>query len=174
MQRRADDLGRDGLEEVSPAPRAVADIVAHQVGDHRGVAGVVLGNTHLHLAHQVGSHVGSLGVDAAAHLRKERHERRAEAEAHEEVGCEGGGRVWEQAAEEHAERGEAEDAQPDDQQAANCAAAQRRVDRLLVRPRRGRRGAHIGADLVGVRIRVGVWVRVWVWVRVGVGVGGWG
>tara|TARA_B100000787_G_scaffold164280_1_gene146823 strand:- start:470 stop:829 length:360 start_codon:yes stop_codon:yes gene_type:complete len=114
-QLRADDLGRDRLEEVGPAPRAVADVVAHQVGDHRGVARVVLGDTHLHLAHQVCSHVGSLGVDAAAHLRKERHERCAEAEAHEEVGGEGGGRVWEHAAEEHEKRGEAEDAQPDDQ-----------------------------------------------------------
>ena len=54
------------LEEVGPAARAVAHVVAHEVGDHGGVPGIVLGDARFHLAHEVGAHVGGLGVDAAA------------------------------------------------------------------------------------------------------------
>ena len=55
-----------GLEQVGAHAGAVADVVAHVVGDGGGVAGVVLGNAGLDLADQVGAHVGGLGEDAAA------------------------------------------------------------------------------------------------------------
>ncbi len=70
-----------GLEQVGAAAGAVADVVAHQVGDHGRVARVVLGDAGLDLADQVGADVGGLGVDAAAELGEQRHEAGAEAEA---------------------------------------------------------------------------------------------
>ena len=59
----------------APRPGAVADVVAHEVGDDGRVARVVLGDAGLDLADEVGADVGGLGVDAAAELREERDER---------------------------------------------------------------------------------------------------
>ena len=39
---RADVLGGRGFEQVGAAAGAVAHVVAHEVGDHRRVAGIVL------------------------------------------------------------------------------------------------------------------------------------
>ncbi len=83
---RADVLGGGGLEEVGAAAGAVADVVADEVGDDGGIARVVLGNAGLDLADEVGADVGRLGVDAAAELREERHERGAEAVADDQEG----------------------------------------------------------------------------------------
>ena len=47
------DLPRDGLEEIRAAARAVPHVVPHQVRDHRGVPGVVLGDVGLHLSWDV-------------------------------------------------------------------------------------------------------------------------
>ena len=74
------------FEQVGTAARAVAHVVAHQVGDHGGVARVVFGDAGLDLTHQVGAHVGGLGVDTAAQLGEQGHERSAEAEAHDQEG----------------------------------------------------------------------------------------
>jgi len=62
----ADVLSRGGLEEVGAAPGAVADVVAHEVGDDARVARIVLGDARLDLADEVGAYVGGLGVDPAA------------------------------------------------------------------------------------------------------------
>jgi hypothetical protein len=72
-----EDRADERLEQVGAHAGHVADVVAHVVGDDRGVAGVVLGDTGLDLADEVRSHVGSLGVDAAADTREQRD--RAEA-----------------------------------------------------------------------------------------------
>ena len=77
----ADVLGGGGLEQVRAAAGAVADVVANQVRDDGRVARVVLGDAGFDLADQVGADVGGLGVDAAAELGEQRHERGAEAEA---------------------------------------------------------------------------------------------
>jgi general stress protein YciG len=74
-----------GLEDVGGHPGAVPHVVAHVVGDDRGVARVVLGDAGLDLADQVGAYVGGLGVDAAADTHKERQQRAAEAEADEDL-----------------------------------------------------------------------------------------
>src|SRR5690606_2913120 len=58
-----DEDHRVGLEQVGGHSRAVADVVAHVVGDGRGVAGVVLGDLLLDLADQVRADVGGLGED---------------------------------------------------------------------------------------------------------------
>ena len=89
--RLAEDQGRDeghgvGLEEVRSHAGAVADVVAHVVGDGGGVAGVVFGDALLDLAHEVGADVGCLGEDAAADTHEHGEQRRAEAEALEHLG----------------------------------------------------------------------------------------
>src|SRR3712207_7388001 len=59
-------LSQSGLEQVGGHAGAVADVVPHVVGDHGGVAGVVLGDRPLDLADQVGPDIGRLGEDAPA------------------------------------------------------------------------------------------------------------
>ena len=91
IERRAEDHGADvfgggGLEDVRAAAGAVADVVANQVSDDGGVAGVVLGDAGFDFADQVGADVGGLGVDAAAELGKERDQRGAKAEADQLIG----------------------------------------------------------------------------------------
>ena len=90
---RADVLGGGGLEQVGAAAGAVADVVADEVRDDARVARVVLGNARLDLADEVGADVGGLGVDTAAELGEEGHERRAEAEADDQEGRLGDGHV---------------------------------------------------------------------------------
>src|SRR5579883_988278 len=80
---RADVFGRGRFEEISTTPSAVTDVVSHQVGDHRSVTGIILGDVRFDLADEVGAHVGSLGVDTAAKLREESDEASAEAEAND-------------------------------------------------------------------------------------------
>ena len=85
-QQVAEEDGPDGgdgvgLEEVGGHAGAVADVVAHVVGDDRRVARVVLGDAGLDLADQVGADVGALGEDAAAEPREDRDQRRAEGQA---------------------------------------------------------------------------------------------
>ena len=89
-QGQAEDQAGDdgdfvGLEDVGGHAGAVADVVAHEVGDDRRVARVVFGDAGLDLAHQVGADVGRLGVDAAAHPHEQGQQRAAEAEAEQGV-----------------------------------------------------------------------------------------
>ena len=80
QQHGGDDGDDVGLEQVGRHAGAVADIVADVVGDHRRVAGVVLGNAGLDLADQVGADVGALGEDAAAQPGEDGDQRGAEGE----------------------------------------------------------------------------------------------
>ena len=84
QDHRADVLGGGRLEQVRATAGTVADVVADEVGHHTRVARVVLGNALLDLAHEVGPDVSGLGVDAAAELGEEGHERGPEAEADDE------------------------------------------------------------------------------------------
>ncbi|MNX91641.1 hypothetical protein D3C86_1237380 [compost metagenome] len=87
--------GRDriGLEQVGGHAGAVADVVAHVVGDGGGVAGIVLGDAGLDLAHHVAAHVGALGEDAAAQSREDGDQRGAEAQGHKAVDDRAAGRL---------------------------------------------------------------------------------
>ena len=84
-----DHGGDDGdfvaLEDVGGHAGAVADVVAHVVGDGGGVARIILGDVLLDLAHEVGADVGGLGVDAAAHAHEQGEEGAAEAEAQQRL-----------------------------------------------------------------------------------------
>ena len=85
-QHHGGDHGhRVGLEQVGRHAGAVADIVAHVVGDGRRVARVVLRNAGLDLADEVAAHVGALGEDAAAETGEDRDQRSAEAQGDEAV-----------------------------------------------------------------------------------------
>jgi hypothetical protein len=81
-QRAEDHRGNDGhrisLEQVRGHAGAVADVVAHVVGDHRGIARIVLGNARFDLAHQIGADVRTLGEDAPSQPRENRDQRAAE------------------------------------------------------------------------------------------------
>ena len=61
-----------GFEDVRSAAGTVAHVVAYQVCDDRGIAGIVFGNAGLDFAHQVSADVSRLGIDATAKLGEER------------------------------------------------------------------------------------------------------
>ena len=91
IERRAEDHGADvfgggRFEDVRAAARAVADVVADEIGDDGRVARIVFGNAGLDLADQVGAYVRGLGINAAAQLGEERDQRSSEAEADQLVG----------------------------------------------------------------------------------------
>ena len=111
-----DQHDRVRLEQVGGHARAVADVVAHVVGDGRRVARVVLGDALLDLADQVGADVGGLGEDAAADSHEHREQRRAEAEAFEHAG-----RV---ALVDEDDDGRAEQAEADGEHAGHAAGAE--------------------------------------------------
>lgn len=143
--RLAEDEGCDehdgiGLEEVCGHPGAVADVVAHVVGDGRGVARVVFGDALLDLADEVRSDVGRLGEDAAADAHEHREQRCAEAESFED-----GGGV---AAVDEDDPGCAEEAEPDDRHADDAAGADRDPGALGACPwaHGGCGDAHVRAD----------------------------
>jgi len=69
-----------GLEQIGRHAGAIANIVAHVVGDDRWIARVILRDTGLDLAHQIGAHIGALGKDAAAQTSENRNQRPAEAQ----------------------------------------------------------------------------------------------
>ncbi len=87
---RREHHGRDrghrvGLEQVGRHAGAVADVVAHVVGDGRRVARIVFRNAGFDLADEVAADVGALGEDAAAETGEDRDQRGAEAERHQRV-----------------------------------------------------------------------------------------
>ena len=113
-----------GLEEVGRHAGAVADVVAHVVGDGGGVARVVLGDAGLDLADEVAADVRTLGEDAAAEAGEDRDERAAEAERHQRVddGAVGGG-VAGDADEDAVVDRDAEEGEAGDQHAGDGAGA---------------------------------------------------
>jgi hypothetical protein len=85
-ERRAQDHGSDvfrggGLEDVRATAGAVAHVVADEVSDNGGIARIVLRDAGFDLADKIGADIGSLGIDAAAKLRKQRDQGGAKAEA---------------------------------------------------------------------------------------------
>src|SRR5690606_14532103 len=80
------DEGADvGFEQVGAHARHVSDVVADVVGDHRRVAGVVLGDAGLHLADEVRPDVGRLRVDATADTGEQGDGRTAETDGGDDL-----------------------------------------------------------------------------------------
>ena len=136
---------RVGLEEVRGHAGAVADVVAHVVGDHGRVARVVLRDAGLDLADDVRADVGALGEDAAAEAGEDRDQRAAEAEADERVD-----RVLrvdvEDPGQEAVVAGDAEQREAGDEHAGHRAAAERDVERRAEAAAGRLRHAGVGAD----------------------------
>ena len=59
-----------GLENIGPHAGHVPHVVTDVIGNHTGIARVILGNIGLHLTHQVSADVGGLGIDSASHSGK--------------------------------------------------------------------------------------------------------
>jgi hypothetical protein len=143
----SDDGAHVGLEQIGTHSADVTHVVAHEVGDHRRVAGIVLGDPRLDLADEVGSHVRRLRVDASADTGEEGDGRCSEAEPGEHLqnlvlhdvvlGAEEVGIGDE-------EGGEPEDAQADDGHAHHRAAREGDVQRGGQRVSRGGRGPDVG------------------------------
>ena len=131
QDQRGDERDLVGLEQVGGHAGAVADVVAHVVGDRGGVAGVVLGDALLDLAHEVGAHVGGLREDAAADPHEHREQRAAEPEADQHAG--GVLLVDDQ------DRGGAEQPEAHREHAGDAAGAERDAHRLAQPETRARR-----------------------------------
>ena len=128
-----------GLEQVGGHPRAIADVVADVVGDHGGVARVVLGDPLFDLADQVGSDVGGLREDAASDPHEHREQRSAEPEADQH-----GRRVAFVDQEDH---GGAEQAEADREHAGHAARPERDLQRTTEAGLTGRvRRPDVGSD----------------------------
>ena len=129
-----DERDRVCLEEVGRHAGAVADVVAHVVRDHSRVARVVLGNPGLDLADEVGADVGRLRVDPAAETGENRDQRAAEGKTDEVLGRAVLALV-EPLDEDSVVAGDAEQPEPDDEQAGDRSRGecdtQRRRDTLL-------------------------------------------
>ena len=129
---------------------AVTDVVAHVVGDHTGVAGVVFGDTGFDFTDQVGADVGALGEDAAAETREDRDQRGTKAQCDQ--------RFQDVAhllfvvrvvhvAEHHVVAGDTQQGQADDQHAGHGTGFEGnfKTTRQTLGARRFG-GAHVGAD----------------------------
>jgi len=120
QQHHRDGGDRVGLEQVGRHSGAIADIVAHVVGDHGGVAGIVLGNPGLDLADEIGADVSGLRVDAAAEAGEDRDKRAPEGEADQVADRRVLGLV-EPARQDSVVAGDPEQAEPDDEQSRHRA-----------------------------------------------------
>ena len=137
-----------GFEQVGRHARAIAHIVADIVGDHRGVARVVLGDAGFDLADQVGADIGALGENAAAEPREDGDQRRAEGKRDERLQHAAQGLRRVDAEERNHRRvvaGNAEQAEADHQQAGDCARPEGDGQRRREAPARRLRGAQVGA-----------------------------
>ena len=140
-KKRAQQHGGDhrhgvGLEEVGRHAGAVADVVSDVVRDDGRVPRIVLGYSRLDLSYQVCADVGGLGVDAAAQPGENRHQARAECEAHQGVGV----------LEDVIRGGDAEQAEADDHEPRHRATAERNLQRLVQPAASGLGRAQVGAD----------------------------
>ena len=122
-QHDRDCRDRIGLEQVGCHAGAVADVVAHVVGDDRRVTRVVLGDACLDLADEVGANIGGLREDAATEPGEHRDQRATEGQA-DQVVDRGLRRVVEPARQHPVVAGDAEQAETDDEQARHRAGAE--------------------------------------------------
>ena len=143
--RRA-DRHHIGFEQVGGHPGAVANVVAHVVGDNGGVAWVVFGNAGLDFADQIGTDIGGLGKDAAAQAGKDRYQRCAQRQRGQR-GNHGAfiGLVPAKAHQIAEKSRDREQRQARHQHAGDRTCAKRHGQPVLQSVLRGSRGAHIGA-----------------------------
>ena len=142
----AEQHGRDhgdgiGLEQVRRHAGTVADVVAHVVRDHRGIARVVFRDAGLDLTNQIGPDIGPFGKNAAAEAGEDRDQRGAERQADQALEHRAGVQ-----ADQHQDGvidGDSEQAERHDQEPRDGASAKRHVQRAVESAPRGLGGAHV-------------------------------
>ena len=144
-QHGGDRGHRVRFEQVCGHTRAIADVVSHVVRDHRGIARVILGDAHLHLAHEVSADIGGFRVDAAAEAGEHGDQGRAKSESDQRIEV-----VEDAVCDHHAEQSEADDDQSGDRAATKCE-AQRGIDAAACRLGRTYVGTHrdVHPDVAG-------------------------
>ncbi len=148
--QRAEEHDRDRshrirFEQVGRHSRTVADVVADVVGDDRGIAWIVLGNSGLDLPDEIRAHVGCFGEDAATEAREDGDERATEGQADQATGRLLGG-VVEPARQDPVVGRNAEEAKADDEQARHRPGAKRHLQGRLDASLRRFSCADIGAN----------------------------
>ncbi len=147
QDHRGDGGHRVGLEQVGGHAGAVADVVAHVVGDGGRVAGVIFRNAGFDLADHVAADVRTLGEDAAAETGEDRDQRGAEAQRHQRVDHRRGCRRATPMLEQHREvADDAEQGEARHQHAGHRARLEGEVEALPQALLRRHGGAHVGAD----------------------------
>ncbi len=147
QKHRRDESHGKGFEEVRRHAGAVPHVVADIVGDHRGIARVILGNARFHLADQVRADIGALGEDAAAKPREDRDERPAETETHQRLDDIAGRRTGRRRTRhDRVVTRDAEQAQADDEEARDRAPTEGERQRFIQAHPGGLRGTHVGAN----------------------------
>ncbi len=138
-----DVFGGGGLEDVGSTAGAVAYVVADEVGDDGGVAGIVFGDAGFDFADEIGTDVGGLGVDASAELCEEGDERGSEAEAYEFVDDVAG---IVEATKEEEEDADTDEGEGDDDEAGDGSSTEGGLQRLVEGRACGGGGADVRAD----------------------------
>ncbi len=141
---RTDDLRCRGFEYVCSPSGAVSDVVTDEVGDDRGVPGVVLRYPCFDLSHKVRAHIGGFGVYAASELGEQCRERGTERIAHDVVEGLGHFLVYGVVNEEYGE--EAEDAQRRNDYTGNGSSAEGGLEGAGERLACGAGRFDVGAD----------------------------
>ena len=136
-------FGGGGLEDVRATAGAVAHVVAYEVGDDGGVAGIVFRDAGFYFADEIGAYVGGLGVNAAAELGEEGDEGGSKAEAYELIDDVLG---IVQSTEGEEEDGDSDEGERHDDEAGNGSAAEGGLQGSVegVAGRRG--GTDVGAN----------------------------
>src|SRR5690606_16988390 len=127
----------------------VSHIITNVVGNDGGVAGIVFGNTLLHLAHQVSTHIGRLGEDATAYPGKQGNGGTTEAEAGDDFHENVVGKIGRQPGfHDQIDNHQAEYRQADKGKAHDRARVQRHLEGLadIILVRDGGPGVTLGGD----------------------------
>ena len=134
-----------GFEQIGRHAGAIADVVAHVIGDHAGVAIIIFIKAELVLADHVGAHIGRLGEDAAAQTGEDGDERGTERQRDQRVddGAAGGLKARRHQRIEITSDGEQREA--GNEHAGHGARTERHGEAGLQRLARGFGGAHVGA-----------------------------
>ncbi len=138
-----DQRNRVGFKQVGGHAGAIAHIVADVVGDHCGVARVILRNSRLDFADEIRADIRTLGEYSAAQTRKYRNQGTAEGQSDERA--QRGFAVAEQPQHGEVVAGHPEDAEAHHQHPGDRAASERHFERGVDSQMSRLRGAHVGA-----------------------------
>ena len=129
-----DQVIAEGLEEIGATTRAVAYVVANQVGDDCRVARIIFGDVGFDLPHQVRADIRGFGEDSTTNLGKQSSQTTAKSKTDQRVG------VFENAE----KNGKNDEAQTCDAETHNRAAKQCNTERTALTLVGDISGLHVG------------------------------